>query len=88
MAISKERKEELLGEYAELIKKSEGMILVEYRGLNMKGMDPLRTRVREAAGELHVGFGVTDNAPGSGGGTKRTVSYALHRIDACTGNSG
>jgi large subunit ribosomal protein L10 len=54
LAISKERKEELLGEYTELIKKSEGLILVEYRGLNMKGMDPLRTKVREAAGELHV----------------------------------
>ena len=54
MAISKERKEELLGIYTELIKRSEGMILVEYRGLGMKGMGPLRTKVREAAGELHV----------------------------------
>jgi large subunit ribosomal protein L10 len=54
LAISKERKEELLADYAELIKRSEGMILVEYRGLGMKGMGPLRTRVREAAGELHV----------------------------------
>jgi large subunit ribosomal protein L10 len=54
LAISKERKQELLDEYAELIKKSQGMILVEYRGLNMKGMGPLRGRVREAAGELHV----------------------------------
>lgn len=54
MAISKERKEELLGIYTELIKRSEGMILVEYRGLGMKGMGPLRTRVRDAAGELHV----------------------------------
>lgn len=54
MAITKERKEELLQEYAELVKKSEGLILVEYRGLNMKGMDPLRGKVREAAGELHV----------------------------------
>ncbi|MCC6189222.1 MAG: 50S ribosomal protein L10 [Anaerolineales bacterium] len=54
MAISKQRKTELLEAYAELIGKSEGMILVEYRGLNMKGMDPLRGRVRAAAGELHV----------------------------------
>lgn len=30
----------------------------------------------------HVGFGVTDDATGAGGGTKRTVSYPLHRIDA------
>jgi large subunit ribosomal protein L10 len=54
LAISRERKEELMAAYAELINKSEGMILVEYRGLNMKGMDPLRRRVREAQGELHV----------------------------------
>jgi large subunit ribosomal protein L10 len=43
-----------MNEYAALINKSAGMILVEYRGLNMKGMDPLRSKVREAAGELHV----------------------------------
>ncbi len=30
----------------------------------------------------HVGFGVTDDATGDGVGTKRTVSYPLHRIDA------
>ena len=54
MAISKDRKEELLKKYTELIEKSEGLILVEYRGLNMKGMDPMRRKVREAAGELHV----------------------------------
>jgi large subunit ribosomal protein L10 len=54
LAITKERKDELVRIYAELIQKSEGMILVEYRGLNMKGMDPLRGKVRDAAGELHV----------------------------------
>jgi large subunit ribosomal protein L10 len=54
LAISKERKQQLLQEYAALIGKSEGLILVEYRGLNMKGMDPLRGKVRAAAGELHV----------------------------------
>lgn len=54
MAITKERKQELLAAYAELIRKSEGLILVEYRGLNMKGMDPLRGKVRDASGELHV----------------------------------
>jgi len=54
LAIKKERKEELLQEYGELIAKSEGLILIEYRGLNMKGMDPLRGKVREASGELHV----------------------------------
>ncbi len=54
MAITKARKDELLATYAELIRKSQGLILVEYRGLSMKGMDPLRGKVREASGELHV----------------------------------
>jgi large subunit ribosomal protein L10 len=54
LAISKDRKEELLKDYADLIGKSEGLILVEYRGLDMKGMDPMRRKVRDAAGELHI----------------------------------
>jgi large subunit ribosomal protein L10 len=54
LAITRERKDELIKAYAELIQKSQGLILVEYRGLNMQGMDPLRRKVREAAGELHV----------------------------------
>ncbi len=54
LALTKERKEELIDEYRELIGKCQGMILVEYRGINMKGMDPMRRKVREAQGELHV----------------------------------
>jgi len=54
LAITKKRRAELVQIYAELLKKSEGLILVEYRGLNMKGMEPLRRKVREASGELHV----------------------------------
>ena len=45
MALTKERKTELVDEYRELIEKSQGMILVEYRGINMKGMDPMRRKV-------------------------------------------
>jgi large subunit ribosomal protein L10 len=54
LAITKERKEGLVKEYGALIQKSEGLILIEYRGLDMQGMGPLRTKVREASGELHV----------------------------------
>lgn len=54
MAITRERKDELVKTYADLIQRSHGLILIEYRGLNMKGMDPLRRKVREASGELHV----------------------------------
>jgi large subunit ribosomal protein L10 len=54
LAITKERKTELVKIYAELIQKSEGMILIEYKGLTMNSMGPLRAKVRDAAGELHV----------------------------------
>ncbi|MBP7693445.1 MAG: 50S ribosomal protein L10 [Anaerolineales bacterium] len=54
MAITRERKDELVKTYTDLIQKSQGLILIEYRGINMKGMDPLRRKVREASGELHV----------------------------------
>ena len=70
MAISKERKEELLKTYAELINKSEGMVLIEYRGLNMKGMGPLRRPAarglgRAARGQEHVGPAGAEAAPGA-----------------------
>jgi hypothetical protein len=36
----------------------------------------------------HVGFGVTDDSTGSGGGIKRTVTYPIHRIDGMLVYSG
>lgn len=54
MAITKERRLELVKTYGELIQKSQGLILIEYSGLDMKGIDPLRRKMRDASGELHV----------------------------------
>jgi large subunit ribosomal protein L10 len=54
LAITRERKDELVQTYTDLIQKSQALILIEYRGLNMKGMDPLRRKVREASAELRV----------------------------------
>lgn len=54
MAITKDRKAELVRIYSELILKSEALILIEYKGVSMKGIEPLRRKVREASGELHV----------------------------------
>jgi large subunit ribosomal protein L10 len=54
LAINKERKAELVKIYSELIQKSEALVLIEYAGLNMKGIEPLRRKLREASGELHV----------------------------------
>ena len=54
MAVSKERKEETLATYAEWLKKSQAVILVEYTGAKMKDLDGIRARIREAGGEFHV----------------------------------
>ena len=54
MAVSKERKEEVLATYAEWLKKSEAVIVVEYTGVRMKDLDNIRAKIRETGGEFHV----------------------------------
>ena len=54
LAVSKERKEETLATYAEWLKKSQAVILVEYTGAKMKDLDGIRAKIREAGGEFHV----------------------------------
>ena len=54
MAVSKERKGEVLTAYAEWLKKSQAVILVEYTGAKMKDLDGIRAKVRESGGEFHV----------------------------------
>lgn len=54
MAISKQRKEQLVQEYVELLKRSKGMIVTEYRGMTMKQLDELRSRLREKNASLTI----------------------------------
>ena len=54
MAISKERKEEVLAIYADWVKRSQAVILVEYSGAKMKDLDGIRAKIRESGGEFHV----------------------------------
>jgi large subunit ribosomal protein L10 len=54
LAITKQRKGELVEEYADWLKRSQGIILVDYRGVLSKDVYRLRTKVREAKGEFHV----------------------------------
>jgi large subunit ribosomal protein L10 len=54
LAISKQRKDELVALYTEQLKRSQAMIVTEYSGLSMKQMDDLRSKVREAGGEFHI----------------------------------
>jgi len=54
LAISKERKEEVLSQYADWMKRSQAVILVEYTGAKVKNLDNIRAKIRDAGGEFHV----------------------------------
>ncbi len=54
MAISKQRKVEILAQYKEWLERSQGAVLMEYVGLDSKAIEQLRRQVREAGGEFHV----------------------------------
>jgi large subunit ribosomal protein L10 len=54
LAVSKARKEESLATYAQWLKNSQAVILVEYTGAKMKDLDGIRAKVREAGGEFHI----------------------------------
>jgi large subunit ribosomal protein L10 len=54
LAISKQRKDELVSEYTAWINRSKALILTEYTGLSMKQIDDLRLKAREAGGEFHI----------------------------------
>ncbi len=54
MAISRQRKEEVLAQYKEWMDRSQSLILVEYVGVSVKNLDAIRAKVRESGGELHI----------------------------------
>lgn len=54
MALSRERKEELIAQYSDMIRNSQAMILTEYRGLTDKELKAVRHAVREADGAYRV----------------------------------
>jgi len=54
LAITKERKEELIAQYRDWLRRSQVMVVAEYTGMTMKELDALRAKVREAGGEFHI----------------------------------
>lgn len=54
MAISKEKKISMLAEYAELIGKSEALLITQYGGLKMPELDKTRRQIRGLQAEFHV----------------------------------
>jgi large subunit ribosomal protein L10 len=66
LAISKQRKDELVADYVELLSRSQAVFLTEYTGLTVRQMETLRNEVRSAQGTFTV--------------TKNTLmSYALEQ---------
>jgi large subunit ribosomal protein L10 len=58
LAITRERKEELVATYTQLLSKTDGFIVTEYRGLTVAKLDDLRDKLREASGGA---FTITKN---------------------------
>ncbi len=54
MAITREKKEELVEEYREIIERSRGLIMTGYRGLTVRDTEDLRNKMREVGGEFHI----------------------------------
>jgi large subunit ribosomal protein L10 len=54
LAITKERKEELVSTYSDLLAKTDGFIITEYRGLTVAKLDDLREKLRGASGAYAI----------------------------------
>lgn len=54
MAITKERKDQLIHQYGDWMKRSQLQVVMTYKGLSMKEVDGLRSKLREVGGEFHV----------------------------------
>lgn len=54
MAFSREQKKKIVAQYSEWLSKSSAIFMIEYSKLNMKEIDAIRAKAREAGGEAHV----------------------------------
>lgn len=54
MAISRQRKEDLVAQYSDLIERSSAVFFADYTGLSVKQLDEFRTRAIKAGGAFHI----------------------------------
>lgn len=54
MAITKEKKSELVTKYKELVEESRALILTSYSGVTVKELEEVRRKIRELGGEFHI----------------------------------
>jgi large subunit ribosomal protein L10 len=54
LALSKQRKDEILESYKAWIDQSKAIVITEYKGLTVKDLDKLRQKMRDNGGEFHI----------------------------------
>jgi len=54
LAITREKKEQLIADYVDKISHSKAIFLTDYRGLTVSDMETLRARIREAGGGYSI----------------------------------
>lgn len=54
MAINKEKKQELVANYKELLGESSALIMTSYSGVSVKQLEAVRRKIRELGGEFHI----------------------------------
>lgn len=54
MAISKERKEELVAAYKDYLSRADGIVITEYRGLSVAQVGDLRAKLRDVSGRYVI----------------------------------
>lgn len=54
MALSRQKKDQVLAQYQAWLEGSQAVVLVEYTGVTVKQLDAIRAKVRESGGEFHI----------------------------------
>jgi len=54
LALSRQKKEQVLARYQKWFDRSQAVVLVEYSGVKMADLDAIRAKLRDTGGEFHV----------------------------------
>jgi len=54
LAFSKKHKDKMLAQYEQWLRDSKAIFMIEYKKMNMKEIDAIRAKVRDAGGQAHV----------------------------------
>ena len=54
MALSRQKKEQVMAQFKQWIDDSQAVVLVEYTGVKMADLDAIRAKLRDTGGEFHI----------------------------------